>query len=52
MREGSRPFEPNEVRSRVLDLTQASLDYDRIVVRFVGGKFDYRTAGGTESETM
>lgn len=52
MREGSRPYEQNEVRSRVLDLTKASLGYDRIVVRFVGGKFVYRTAGGTESETM
>lgn len=59
MREGKRPFSPDEVRGRVLELARASLGYDRVVVRWDGESFAYDTEAetgtgtgfGTETET-
>ncbi len=41
MREGRRPYEPEAVRRRVLDLARAELDYGKIRVSYVDGVFRY-----------
>jgi MoxR-like ATPase len=45
LREGARPFDPNEVRREVLAQVRARLDYDQLVITFRDGVFDYEPAG-------
>jgi len=41
MRSGSRAFEAAEVRSRVLELAGANLEYERLTIAFRDGRFHY-----------
>ncbi len=41
IRDGSRAFDANEVRARVLDVTRARLSYDALMVGFSDGEFSY-----------
>jgi MoxR-like ATPase len=45
LREGTRPFDPNEVRREVLAQVRARLDYRALAIRFVDGAFTYEPAG-------
>jgi len=41
LRAGSRAFDANDVRRRVLDMVRARLDYDTIRIAFAEGSFEY-----------
>jgi ATP-dependent Clp protease ATP-binding subunit ClpA len=45
MREGTRPYRPEEVRDRVLEFTRARLGYDGLTIAFTDGRFDYEPFG-------
>jgi len=48
VRQGEAPFDPEEIRRRVIESTRARLDYDAIEVVFEDGEFAFRPvrAGG------
>jgi MoxR-like ATPase len=41
MREGARAFDPDDVKSRVLDLARARLSYDTLRIVYADGEFRY-----------
>jgi len=41
MREGKRAFDAEQVKTRVVELARARLDYDKLRIVFVDGKFDF-----------
>jgi len=46
LREGARPFDPNEVRREVLSQVRARLDYRTLRIHFRDGAFVYEPEGG------
>ena len=48
LRQGARPFDPNEVRREVLAQVRARLDYSALTIAFRDGAFVYEPAGSRE----
>jgi MoxR-like ATPase len=50
MREGKRAFDAEQVKSRVVELARARLDYDTLRIVFVDGEFEFVACCAKEAE--